>query len=102
MIARAVRRGETIHDTTLGRPEPVMVLSPCGHRALGYWCDAHGTILANVSNLVIHITEDAPHLGGTCRVAVYCSQCRVFREADQAQLDALTGQTSTENAHVEA
>lgn len=103
MTARAVRRGETIHDTTLGRPEPHMVLSPCDHRAVGYYCDACAMILANIGQLTLHIQEYAPKRGDHHRIAVWCSACRLFREADQAQLDALTGQHQpSEPSHVEA
>lgn len=89
MTARAARRGETVTDTTLGTDQPYMVLGPCAHRAHGYWCDAHRTFLKNVGNLTMHLQDDAPRLGGACRIVDYCPTCRVYREADQSQLDAL-------------
>lgn len=85
MTARAIRRGETMLDRTLGTDIPTMVLGPCTHRALGYYCAPCNQICASAGNLLFHLEQPGDH-----RVAVWCGQCRTFREADQAQLDALT------------
>lgn len=99
MSAIALARGEIVTDRTLGVPQKYMVLGPCDHRVLGYLCDSHDVHLANAGNLAIHLTEDAPKLAGECRVAAWCGNCRVYREVNQAQLDALTGQTTMEVSH---
>lgn len=88
MTARAIRRGETMLDRTLGTDIPTMVLGPCTHRALGYYCATCNTVLANARNLCLHIQSSDD--GISHRIAAYCSQCRLFRECDQRQIDALT------------
>lgn len=87
MSAIAIPRGETVYVLNVdGRQEPYMVLAPCDHRMIGYYCETHRQHLANAGNLAMHLEAEGEH-----RVVVWCGdpKCRVYREADAAQLAAL-------------
>jgi hypothetical protein len=85
MSVSTIARGETIAvmKETSNHLEMYMVLGPCEHRSLGYYCVTCGEQVANLGNLEMHVQGAGDHA-----VVAWCGdpKCRVYREADAEQL----------------
>lgn len=88
MTLVAIPRGAVITIRELNRDEPVMVLSPCERKGVGYFCASCGVHCANVGNVLLHREASPPDVShGIVR---WCPSCQKYEACDQAQMDALT------------